>query len=55
MGIMAIVNLVVLLLIGNIAVEIYNDYRCQLKAGVEPVFNPQAIPAIKKQPKFWQD
>lgn len=55
MGIMAIVNLVVLLLIGNIAVEIYNDYRCQVKAGVEPVFNPQAIPAIKKQPKFWQD
>lgn len=55
MGIMAIVNLVVLLLIGNIAIEIYDDYRCQVKTGTEPVFNPQAIPAIKKQPKFWQE
>jgi len=55
MGIMAIVNLVVLLLIGNIAVEIYDDYRCQVNTGTEPVFNLQAIPAIKKQPKFWQE
>lgn len=54
MGLMALVNLLVILLIGNIAIEIYNDYRLQLKAGTLPVFNPQAIPSIRKQPKFWK-
>lgn len=54
MGLMALVNLIVILLIGNIAIEIYNDYRLQLKAGTTPVFNPQAIPSIRKQPKFWK-
>lgn len=53
MGIMAITNLIVILLIGKIAVDVYNDYRLQLRAGVEPVFNPRTIPSINEKLEGW--
>lgn len=43
MGIMAIINLIILMIIGKVAVACYYDYMKQLKSGKDPVFNPSAI------------
>ena len=43
MGIMAIINLFILMIIGKSAVATYYDYRRQLKEGKDPVFNPRNI------------
>ncbi|RVU55044.1 alanine/glycine:cation symporter family protein [Anaerosphaera multitolerans] len=47
MGIMALINLVVLLALGKIAVETYYDYFSQLKEGKEPVFKVSNIKSLK--------
>lgn len=43
MGIMAIINLFILMIIGKSAVATYYDYKRQLKEGKDPVFNPRNI------------
>lgn len=43
MGIMAIINLFILMIIGKCAVATYYDYKRQLKEGKDPVFNPRNI------------
>ncbi|WP_082187923.1 alanine/glycine:cation symporter family protein [Anaerococcus urinomassiliensis] len=43
MGIMAIINLIVLIFLGKISVGVYNDYISQLKVGKDPEFNPRNI------------
>ncbi len=53
MGIMALINLVAILLIGNVAVDTYRDYKMQLKAGKTPVFNPKNIKSIKTKLDAW--
>lgn len=54
MGVMAIINLVVIILIGNVAVETYFDYVKQLKEGKDPVFDPKNIKSIKTKLDYWE-
>ena len=58
MGIMAILNLVVLMIIGKCAVATYYDYIRQLKEGKDPVFNPREIKELSPyldEIKAWDD
>ena len=58
MGIMAILNLVVLMIIGKCAVATYYDYTRQLKEGKDPVFNPREIKELSPyldEIKAWDD
>lgn len=43
MGIMAVINLIVLIFLGKISVSVYDDYMKQLNEGKDPVFNPKNI------------
>ena len=45
MGLMAIVNLVVIMLLGRKAIDALNDYRKQRKEGKNPVFRASSINA----------
>ena len=48
MGLMAISNLIAIVLLGNIAIKVLNDYKKQKKAGiVDPVFKASSIPELK--------
>ena len=47
MGIMATINLVVLILIGKIAIDTYYDYFRQIDAGQTPVFKVSNIKSLK--------
>lgn len=47
MGIMAVINLIVLIFLGKISVGVYNDYMKQLKEGKDPVFNPEDVSELK--------
>lgn len=47
MGLMAIINLVVLIFLGKISVGVYNDYFKQLNEGKDPVFNPRDIKELE--------
>ena len=52
-ALMAWINVIGLLLIGNIAVKIFNDYDKQKKSGVkEPVFNPEKL-GLKNISEVW--
>ena len=56
MGLMALVNLVALLLLSNLAIKVIKDYQQQRKAGLEPVFDPKKFPELngKIAPGIWQ-
>lgn len=43
MGFMAILNIVVILLIGNIAIRCMKDYQLQRKQGKDPIFSPNIL------------
>ena len=43
MGLMAIVNIVAILLLGNIAIKTLNDYEEQEKEGINPVFDAKKL------------
>ena len=43
MGLMAIVNIVAILLLGNVAVKTLDDYSRQKKEGENPVFQPEKL------------
>lgn len=48
MGLMAISNLIAIVLLGNIAIKVLNDYRKQKKAGiVDPVFKADSISGLE--------
>src|SRR5699024_1602647 len=47
MGLMAIINLVVILLLGKIAFKVLDDFTKQRKAGRNPVFKSASIPGLK--------
>lgn len=54
MGIMALINLYVILVIGNIAIETYKDYCEQLKQGIKsPVFHSSRIKSIRQKLESW--
>ena len=48
MGLMAVLNLIVIALLGKFAFRALEDYRAQKKAGIkEPVFKASSIPELK--------
>jgi alanine or glycine:cation symporter, AGCS family len=55
MGLMALINLVAILLLSPVAFALFKDYDRQLKAGQEPIFDPDRFPKLadKVDPKAW--
>ena len=47
MGIMAVINLIVLISLGKISVGVYNDYIKQRDEGKDPVFNPRDVKELE--------
>lgn len=47
MGIMAILNLVVILMLGKVAFKVLDDFSVQRKQGLNPVFKAKSIPGLK--------
>lgn len=43
MGLMAIVNLISIIGLSNIAIAVMKDYQKQRKAGMKPVFKPENL------------
>ena len=43
MGFMAILNIIVILFLGKIAIKCLYDYCCQKKSNIDPVFNPEKL------------
>ncbi|MBT2570941.1 alanine/glycine:cation symporter family protein [Planococcus sp. ISL-110] len=54
MGFMAVLNLVVIALLGKIAFKVLDDYTAQRKAGKNPVFFAKNIPGLKNT-ECWGD
>jgi len=52
MGIMAIINLPVIVILGSTALKAMNDYMAQKKAGKNPVFKASSI-GLKQKTDFW--
>jgi AGCS family alanine or glycine:cation symporter len=54
MGILALVNLVAILMLFPTVMRVINDFRMQLKAGVErPLFDPSKFPDLDLDRKAW--
>ncbi|WP_339481486.1 MULTISPECIES: alanine/glycine:cation symporter family protein [unclassified Pseudomonas] len=54
MGILALVNLIAILMLFPTAIRVINDFRAQLKAGVErPLFDPAKFPDLDIDRKAW--
>lgn len=47
MGMMAVMNLIVIFLLGKVAYQVLNDYTSQRKQGKDPVFYSDNIPGLK--------
>ncbi|MEC1662361.1 alanine/glycine:cation symporter family protein [Bacillus halotolerans] len=54
MGLMALINLVVITLLSNVAYKVYKDYAKQRKQGLDPVFKAKNIPGLKHA-ETWED
>ncbi|MCY7763462.1 alanine:cation symporter family protein [Bacillus spizizenii] len=54
MGIMALINLIVITLLSNVAYKVYKDYAKQRKQGLDPVFKAKNIPGLKNT-ETWED
>ncbi|MED4648323.1 alanine/glycine:cation symporter family protein [Bacillus inaquosorum] len=54
MGIMALINLIVIALLSNVAYKVYKDYAKQRKQGLDPVFKAKNIPGLKNT-ETWED
>ncbi|EKE68510.1 alanine/glycine:cation symporter family protein [Gallaecimonas xiamenensis] len=56
MALMAIVNLVAILLLSNIAFKLARDYNCQRAAGKTPFFDVRKFPELKSRlaPGVWE-
>lgn len=53
MGLMAIVNIISILLLGNVALKALKDYSAQKKEGKNPTFHPESLDI--KNTKCWHD
>lgn len=47
MGVMAILNLIVILLLGKVAFQVLDDFTAQRRQGKNPVFKAESIPGLK--------
>jgi len=54
MGLMAILNIAVILLLGRTAFKVLNDYTKQRKIGENPVFYAKSIPGLKNT-ECWEE
>src|SRR5699024_5691204 len=54
MGLMAIINLVVIALLGSVAFKVLEDFNKQRKQGLNPVFKASSIPGLKGA-ECWED
>ncbi|QJC88806.1 alanine:cation symporter family protein [Bacillus inaquosorum] len=54
MGIMALINLIVIALLSNVAYKVYKDYAKQRKQGLDPVFKAKNISGLKNA-ETWED
>lgn len=54
MGLMAVLNLVVIFLLGKVAFKVLDDYVKQRKAGKNPEFKASSIPGLKGA-ECWED
>ncbi|MGV4320176.1 alanine/glycine:cation symporter family protein [Bacillus mojavensis] len=54
MGLMALINLVVITLLSNVAYKVYKDYAKQRKQGLDPVFKAKNIPGLKHA-ETWEE
>ena len=55
MGLMALINLPVIVFLGKIAVDCANDYTAQRKAGLDPKFRASSIGLDPSELDYWQD
>ena len=55
MGLMALINLPVIVILGNQAIRCANDYVAQRKAGLEPHFKASSIGLNPDELDFWKD
>ena len=55
MGLMALINLPVIVILGNQAIRCANDYVAQRKAGLEPHFKASSIGLHPDELDFWKD
>ncbi|MBR5856803.1 MAG: alanine:cation symporter family protein [Bacteroidales bacterium] len=53
MGMMALCNMTGIVLLGKYAIRLLDDYKSQLKAGKDPVFNKDILPEIKERLECW--
>lgn len=54
MGLMAIINLVVIALLSNIAFKVLKDFTAQRKLGLNPVFKASSIEGLRNT-DCWED
>lgn len=54
MGLMAIINLIVILMLGKIAFKVLDDFTKQRRAGRNPVFKAASIPGLKNA-ECWEE
>lgn len=55
MGLMALINLPVIVFLGKIAVDCADDYTAQRKAGLDPQFRASSIGLDPSELNYWQD
>ena len=55
MGLMALINLPVIVILGNQAIRCANDYTAQRKAGLEPKFRASSIGLNPDELDYWKD
>ena len=55
MGLMALINLPVIVILGNQAIRCANDYVAQRKASLEPFFKASSIGLNPDELDFWKD
>ena len=53
MGLMAVINLIAIVLLSNIAIKAYKDYATQKQAGKDPVFYASSIPELGNEVEEW--
>jgi len=55
MGLMAIINITIILLLGKIAFQVLDDFTTQRNAGKNPVFYAKSIPTLKNTDCWEED
>lgn len=55
MALMTLCNLAAILFLGRYAVRCLNDYRSQLRHGLDPVYHSSTIPEIASQTECWDE